>query len=109
MNQQGSYQQLLLTVFFFFFAELMILGFISLLLTFGQVHIAKICIPLKVAHSMLPCAKIPEKEETDRRRLLWEDFIPDSGLQRRVLAGAESAHKCATVSVSSYYTYIHGT
>lgn len=93
----------------------MVLGFISLLLTFGQVYIAKICIPLKVAQSMLPCAKKDEKdekeatEETDRRRLLWEDFIPDSGLQRRVLAGSESASKCATVSVSSYYTYIHGT
>ena len=90
--------------FFFFFAELMVLGFISLLLTFCQSYIAKICIPLKAAHSMLPCSEVEATKETDRRRLLWEDFIPDSGLQRRFLAGAGSAPKCATVSVSSYYT-----
>ncbi|KAJ6990629.1 hypothetical protein NC653_019021 [Populus alba x Populus x berolinensis] len=30
-------------------AELMILGFISLLLTFGQNHIAKICVPQDVS------------------------------------------------------------
>ncbi|KAI6671624.1 hypothetical protein NL676_006509 [Syzygium grande] len=37
--------------------ELMILGFISLLLTFGQSYIAKICIPTSVAETMLPCDK----------------------------------------------------
>lgn len=36
-------------------AELMIVGFISLLLTFGQNYIAKICIPVRVAETMLPC------------------------------------------------------
>ncbi|KAJ8543098.1 hypothetical protein K7X08_005621 [Anisodus acutangulus] len=35
--------------------ELMVLGFISLLLTFGQNYIAGICIPEKVADTMLPC------------------------------------------------------
>ncbi|KAK4355446.1 hypothetical protein RND71_024417 [Anisodus tanguticus] len=35
--------------------ELMVLGFISLLLTFGQNYIADICIPEKVADTMLPC------------------------------------------------------
>eukprot|EP00268_Persea_americana_P060238 TRINITY_DN7479_c0_g2_i1.p1 TRINITY_DN7479_c0_g2~~TRINITY_DN7479_c0_g2_i1.p1 ORF type:complete len:561 (+),score=95.99 TRINITY_DN7479_c0_g2_i1:396-2078(+) len=80
-------------------AELMVLGFISLLLTFCQSYIAKICIPLKAAHSMLPCSEVEATKETDRRRLLWEDFIPDSGLQRRFLAGAGSAPKCATGKV----------
>ncbi|XP_062165405.1 MLO-like protein 9 [Alnus glutinosa] len=35
--------------------ELMVLGFISLLLTFGQSYISRICIPIKVADTMLPC------------------------------------------------------
>ncbi|XP_015084528.1 MLO-like protein 9 [Solanum pennellii] len=36
-------------------AELMVLGFISLLLTFGQNFISQICIPERVADTMLPC------------------------------------------------------
>ncbi|KAK4730277.1 hypothetical protein R3W88_023265 [Solanum pinnatisectum] len=36
-------------------AELMVLGFISLLLTFGQNYISRICIPERVADTMLPC------------------------------------------------------
>lgn len=40
---------------FLFPAELMVLGFISLLLTFGQNYIAKICIPEKAGNTMLPC------------------------------------------------------
>uniref|UniRef100_A0A1D1YET4 MLO-like protein n=2 Tax=Anthurium amnicola TaxID=1678845 RepID=A0A1D1YET4_9ARAE len=80
-------------------AELMILGFISLLLTFGQNYIAKICIPEKTADTMLPCSlKKKETKETgkggeDRRRLLW-DFIMDMDSHRRVLA-AGSSSKCA--------------
>ncbi|KAL3505510.1 hypothetical protein ACH5RR_035351 [Cinchona calisaya] len=35
--------------------ELMVLGFISLILTFGQNYIAKICIPEEAANTMLPC------------------------------------------------------
>lgn len=36
----------------------MILGFISLLLTFGQAYISKICIPTNYADSMLPCGSV---------------------------------------------------
>ncbi|KAM1810025.1 hypothetical protein ACFX12_026839 [Malus domestica] len=70
-------------------AELMILGFISLILTFGQSYIAKICIPLNVADTMLPCrVDDKEKEEsTSDRRLLW--------YERRSLAAA-SEYKCKT-------------
>ncbi|ONH97361.1 hypothetical protein PRUPE_7G185400 [Prunus persica] len=72
-------------------AELMILGFISLLLTFGQSYIARICIPLKVADTMLPCTvkdvKDEEDDSTSHRRLLWND--------RRSLAAA-SDYKCKT-------------
>ncbi|KAF6154438.1 hypothetical protein GIB67_028330, partial [Kingdonia uniflora] len=75
--------------------ELMVLGFISLLLTFGQVYIVRICIPIKAADSMLPCplrhAKVEDTEE-HRRRLLWND--------RRFLAAVgASVKKCKTVSV----------
>nr|ACZ81390.1 powdery mildew resistance locus O protein [Prunus persica] len=72
-------------------AELMILGFISLLLTFGQSYIARICIPLKIADTMLPCTvkdvKDEEDDSTSHRRLLWND--------RRSLAAA-SDYKCKT-------------
>ncbi|KAF6163215.1 hypothetical protein GIB67_025079 [Kingdonia uniflora] len=77
------------------FAELMVPGFISLLLTFGQVYIGRICIPIKAADSMLPCplrhAEVENMEE-HRRRLLWND--------RRFLAAVgASVKKCKTVSV----------
>ncbi|TQE06129.1 hypothetical protein C1H46_008194 [Malus baccata] len=70
-------------------AELMILGFISLILTFGQSYIAKICIPLKVGDTMLPCSVADEEEDStaSRRRLLW--------YERRSLATA-SDYKCKT-------------
>lgn len=53
-------------------AELMILGFISLLLTFGEKYILKICIPEKAAASMLPCpgpSLTHDQDKTHRRRL----------------------------------------
>ncbi|PWA59855.1 MLO10 [Artemisia annua] len=68
-------------------AELMVLGFISLILTFSQYYIAKICIPISVADTMLPCAKRDkgEKEkEGARRLLLWYEH-------GRMLAGAKES------------------
>ncbi|KAK4409355.1 MLO-like protein 10 [Sesamum angolense] len=61
-------------------AELMILGFISLILVFSQYYIADICIPANVADTMLPCrANTKDKAKVeDRRRLL--------SYERRVLA-----------------------
>ncbi|KZV49784.1 MLO-like protein 8 [Dorcoceras hygrometricum] len=49
-------------------AELMILGFISLILVFSQYHIAAICIPVSVADTMLPCPA-----EQPKRRLLFNE------------------------------------
>lgn len=75
-------------------AELMILGFISLLLTFTQYYIAKICIPVDVADTMLPCPARgkAEKEEKHRRMLLW--------YERRSLAGGyESSCKEGKVPI----------
>ncbi|XP_010467520.1 PREDICTED: MLO-like protein 8 [Camelina sativa] len=73
-------------------SELMVLGFISLLLTFGQSYILAICIPSHVAHTMLPCPgpKHLKKEEDDdngesHRRLLW--------FAHRVLSGGEASPK----------------
>lgn len=97
-------------------AELMILGFISLTLTFGQNFITQICIAEKYANTMLPCnLKVYHPygdEETHgavehlkrlifsgegrfrnnqgdlhRRRVLWDQA-------RRVLAGASSVKEC---------------
>ncbi|KAI4386872.1 hypothetical protein MLD38_004759 [Melastoma candidum] len=66
--------------------ELMILGFISLLLTFGQSYIARICIPQKVADTFLPCGSEKAVSSGGRRRL-WE-------APRRVLAAGSFAPSC---------------
>ncbi|KAF7817707.1 MLO-like protein 9 [Senna tora] len=52
--------------------ELMVLGFISLLLTFGQNFFSAICIPTKYANTMLPCPRRPIHAQMGghRRRLL---------------------------------------
>ncbi|XP_068468717.1 MLO-like protein 8 isoform X2 [Phaseolus vulgaris] len=73
----------------------MILGFISLLLTFGQSYIVKICIPEKMADKMLPCPykyKDAEKASNDdgekhRRKLL--------SYERRYLAADSISFKCS--------------
>ncbi|KAF2324803.1 hypothetical protein GH714_017182 [Hevea brasiliensis] len=81
-------------------AELMLLGFISLLLTVGTKYIAKICIPPKYGDRMLPCKPDYEEEDSkdkgkgggggdddynDRRKLL--SFAGDV-IWHRVLAAA---------------------
>lgn len=77
-------------------AELMILGFISLILVFSQYYIAGICIPMHVADSMLPCKKRSDsaEEEEHHRRLL--------SLERRILsAGKELKCKDGHVPLTS--------
>ncbi|MCE3050839.1 hypothetical protein HAX54_048278 [Datura stramonium] len=83
--------------------ELMVLGFISLLLTFGQNYIAQICIPERVADTMLPCPlqqslvhgghhapgqghHIQDDTGEHRRRLLSDHF--------RILAADSPAETC---------------
>lgn len=83
----------------------MVLGFISLLLTFGQSYMAKVCIPSRYANTMLPCpyrGNAPKtshgiepeehEEESDdhHRRLLW--------YEHRHLAGGGTVESCKTVS-----------
>lgn len=94
-------------------AELMVLGFISLLLTFGQSYIVMICISEKYANTMLPCpirggtahgadkgagakgggGEVGSGESEHHRRLLW--------YEHRILAGGSPAKGCKPVSL--YY------
>ncbi|KAL6178785.1 hypothetical protein ACLB2K_050303 [Fragaria x ananassa] len=87
-------------------AELMLLGFISLLLTVGTRYLPKICVPANVADTMLPCKSKPPYEGDsddkgkggggedggDRRKLLSyaEDMI-----WRRVLAPSGDSSSCS--------------
>ncbi|PNX61452.1 MLO protein 1-like, partial [Trifolium pratense] len=68
--------------------ELMLLGFISLLLTFGTKYVAKICIPSNLGDIMLPCKKgeVEQESKDDRRRLL--SFDDENMVWRRSLAAA---------------------
>ncbi|KAJ0087976.1 hypothetical protein Patl1_32067 [Pistacia atlantica] len=54
-------------------SELMLLGFMSLLLAVTQSFISNICIPTKVADIMLPCLKAVESESLDMMTLMVED------------------------------------
>ncbi|KAG6517553.1 hypothetical protein ZIOFF_020946 [Zingiber officinale] len=74
-------------------AELMILGFISLLLTFSQDQIAKICVPKAIADSMLPCRPDAESTGRNKRRLLAL-VLTESHLKRRILAAGDSVVEC---------------
>ncbi|XP_050242922.1 MLO-like protein 6 isoform X1 [Quercus robur] len=80
-------------------SELMLLGFISLLLTVGQGPISSICITKAVGATWHPCNKNQEKklnkdEENGHRRLLTISDFGGGGDTRRVLAAA-GYDKCA--------------
>ncbi|XP_076949227.1 MLO protein homolog 1-like [Bidens hawaiensis] len=87
-------------------SELMLLGFLSLLLTVGTKYVAKICVPEKVGYKMLPCkAKdyngdgkkkdggdkggggVGDEDGEQHRKLL---SLAEEMIFRRVLAGADS-------------------
>ncbi|XP_047182608.1 MLO-like protein 8 [Vigna umbellata] len=72
-------------------AELMILGFLSLLLTFGQSYIVRVCIPTDIADKLLPCPladteKESSSEEEHHRKLL--------SYERRYLSGDATHYQC---------------
>ncbi|KAK7312546.1 hypothetical protein VNO77_36483 [Canavalia gladiata] len=86
-------------------SELMLLGFLSLLLTVGQAPISRICISEKAARTWHPCSgeednsgNSSDDEESEngssRRRLLAVLFGSNGEIPRRVLAGGGS-DKCA--------------
>lgn len=79
-------------------SELMLLGFISLLLTVGQGPISHICIPPEVGATWHPCGKKQELAKyagvVDIVDDYWRKLLSDGGTARRVLAGA-GPDKCA--------------
>ncbi|XP_015884053.1 MLO protein homolog 1 [Ziziphus jujuba] len=88
-------------------AELMLLGFISLLLTVGTKYVTKICIPAKIGDTMLPCkfGNGKEDEEDDggnnRRKLL---SLAENDIWRRVLAPAKEEY-CSKYGKVPLITY----
>ncbi|XP_028808056.1 MLO-like protein 6 [Neltuma alba] len=87
-------------------SELMLLGFISLLLTVGQSLITRICIPEKVANTWHPCsddedeAQDSEDTETTGRRLLAALLDSKGEKSRRVLAAGGGDDNCAEGKVA---------
>nr|ACF82832.1 unknown [Zea mays] len=89
-------------------AELMVLGFISLLLVFGQNYIVKVCISNHAANTMLPCklkeAAVPGKKKAAAAAehlggvLDWPP--PYYAHNGRMLAEASMATKCPEGKVS---------
>lgn len=91
-------------------AELMLLGFISILLTVGMGIVSKICIPARFGGSMLPCRAISESQNNkkdkgdgsgkggdpnhDRRKLLW--LLAEDMVHRRALAAASDGDDYCT-------------
>ncbi|KAI3743210.1 hypothetical protein L1987_60916 [Smallanthus sonchifolius] len=90
-------------------AELMLLGFISLLLTAGTSPITRICIPKGAAATWHPCSRKEEGEEGEegggesRRRLLTLSHMADSA--RRILAGSSGEEKCEREGKVSFMSY----
>lgn len=84
-------------------AELMLLGFISLLLTVLKGTISEICIPKVIGNSWLPCDKEFEKEhEKDfdgdnigHRKLLSFTNLTGTSHHRSLAAAAAYVDKCA--------------
>ncbi|GLJ39964.1 hypothetical protein SUGI_0817620 [Cryptomeria japonica] len=72
-------------------SELMLLGFISLLLTVSQTYVAKICISESLSETMLPCRKDTSDTKTSseekNRKLLSRALFSSQESQRRILAG----------------------
>lgn len=87
-------------------SELMLLGFISLLLTVGQSLISEICVSEAIASTWHPCSNKQEKskhgDEKDGRRRLLLEF---SGSQRRILA-AGGDDKCTKKACLALITEI---
>lgn len=91
----------------FLFEELMLLGFISLLLTVGQSPISNICIPKKIGATWHPCSKkqeeklnsgYPGKKGEDSSSSAEDHgrkLLAAAESSRRILAGADGSDKCA--------------
>jgi len=88
---------------FIFVAELMILGFLSLLLTFGQSYMVKICMPAYATDKLLPCPyratrDAKNDEEEHHRKLLY--------YERRYLAEDATPYNCKEVTMLPYFIFL---
>ncbi|XP_021673990.2 MLO-like protein 3 [Hevea brasiliensis] len=72
-------------------SELMLLGFISLMLAVTQESISKICIPTKIADSMLPCRKEIESETIKVKE--YEHFVKRLAGNWSLLAKVQRHHR----------------
>ncbi|XP_031104010.1 MLO protein homolog 1-like [Ipomoea triloba] len=83
-------------------AELMLLGFISLLLTVSTTLVARICIPPHFAHTWLPCPH----DSYNRHRLLLSFNVTGDVLHRRFLAGVDDEKDyCGSRGKTSLISY----
>ncbi|XP_057776267.1 MLO protein homolog 1-like isoform X2 [Salvia miltiorrhiza] len=96
-------------------AELMLLGFISLLLTVGTSYVAKICVPEHLGNKWLPCDKKsyddpdsdldPDGDEgkNERRRLL--SYAQEMVWRRALAAGTDQYDYCTSKKKVSLISY----
>ncbi|XP_047335331.1 MLO-like protein 12 [Impatiens glandulifera] len=78
-------------------SELMLLGFISLLLTVGQGLISEICVSKKIASTWHPCNKEQETSKYGgggRKRNLLTDFSVEGWSHHRRILAAQKEDKC---------------
>lgn len=88
---------------FIFVAELMILGFLSLLLTFGQSYMVKLCMPANATDIMLPCQSRATRdakndEDEHHRKLLY--------YERRYLSEDGAPYNCKEVTMLVYLRFL---
>lgn len=86
-----------MNLFWGIFAELMLLGFISLLLTVFQGLISKFCVNEAVLNHMLPCSHEAKREaeasahKNATAKEHFQTFFPIVGATRRLLAEKAAA------------------
>ncbi|TXG72955.1 hypothetical protein EZV62_001534 [Acer yangbiense] len=76
--------------------ELMLLGFISLLLTVCQNTIAKICIPQHLSTKWMPCKK--QQDNETKTTSYFFSFVSADGILRHLLAEASSSSSSSSSS-----------
>ncbi|KAI3797085.1 hypothetical protein L1987_39776 [Smallanthus sonchifolius] len=69
--------------------QLMLLGFLSLLLTVGTKYVAKICVPEKIGNIMLPCNGGVTLSDYDKKKDVCKGGGDESERHRRLLSLAE--------------------
>ncbi|XVF19481.1 hypothetical protein REPUB_Repub11eG0114400 [Reevesia pubescens] len=80
---------------------LMVLGFMSLILTVTQNFITKICIPNRLANSMLPCHKSHESTKTTKALGYDQMWSPHQLHERILAADSDSSGYCNSKGLTS--------